>query len=54
MIILGLVAITITVAAPQVIWGTVTRYLPMALFGIQRPLVLEPVEQKSGARGDDG
>jgi branched-chain amino acid transport system permease protein len=54
LIILGPVAITNTVAAPQGIWGTVTRYRPMALFGIQRRLVLEPVEEPSSTRGDDG
>jgi branched-chain amino acid transport system permease protein len=54
LIILGLVAITITVVAPQGIWGTVTRYRPMALFGIQRRLVLEPVHPPGDPHGDHG
>jgi len=40
LILLGIVAITITVLSPQGIWGWVTKVRPMALFGIQRRLVL--------------
>ena len=54
LIILGLVAITITVLAPQGIWGTVTKYRPMALFGIQRQLVLEPTAIPNDVRRDGG
>ena len=41
LIILGIVAITITILAPYGLWGMLTRIKPMALFGIQRRLVLE-------------
>jgi hypothetical protein len=41
LIILGAVAIAITLLAPGGLWGLITRYRPMALFGIQRRLVIE-------------
>jgi branched-chain amino acid transport system permease protein len=41
LIILGAVAIAITILAPGGLWGLFTRYRPMALFGIQRRLVFD-------------
>ena len=54
LIILGIVAITVTVLAPEGLWGMVTRIRPMALFGIERRLVLErPASAPDGPGADE-
>lgn len=52
LIILGAVAIAITLLAPGGLWGLVTRYRPMALFGIQRRLVIDRGAQAGPPPGD--
>jgi branched-chain amino acid transport system permease protein len=54
LIILGIVAITITVLAPQGLWGLITRVRPMALFGIQRRLVIDPAVPPGPSQAGDG
>ncbi len=54
LIILGIVAIAITVLAPQGLWGLITKVRPMALFGIQRRLVLDPAVPPGPPRLGDG
>ena len=53
LIILGIVAIVITVVAPQGLWGMVTRVRPMALFGIQRRLIVDRVPPPPPSPGRD-
>ena len=40
LVILGVVAISVAILAPKGLWGVATRIRPMALFGIERHLVL--------------
>jgi branched-chain amino acid transport system permease protein len=40
LVILGVVAISVAILAPNGLWGVATRIRPMALFGIERHLVL--------------
>lgn len=41
LVILGVTAITITLLAPNGLWGLLTNRFPIALFGIERRLVLD-------------
>jgi branched-chain amino acid transport system permease protein len=44
LVILGITAISVTLVAPNGLWGMVLHRFPIALFGIERRLVFEAVE----------
>jgi branched-chain amino acid transport system permease protein len=53
LIILGIFAIVVTVVAPHGLWGMVTKVRPMALFGIQRRLIVDRAAPPPPSPGRD-
>ena len=54
LIVLGLIAITITIAAPRGLWGLIESRFSISLFGIHRSLVEQPPPAESRVPGDAG
>jgi branched-chain amino acid transport system permease protein len=47
LVVLGVTAIALTIVAPNGLWGLVANRFPVALFGIERRLVLSPAETRT-------
>lgn len=54
LIVLGLIAIVISIAAPHGLWGLIEGRFPVSLFGIHRRLVARPPAIQPRTPGDPG